>query len=336
MNLDWKNLGFDQIPTAGAIRVDCEDGIWGEPTVMTEPTLELHMGAQALHYGQACFEGLKAFTRKDGSIALFRPEMNARRMLSSADRICMCAPSEALFVAACKKAVKLNKAYVPPYGTGASLYVRPLLIGTEPMFPIRPSRTYTFLVMVSPVGPYYKAGFSPVKALVVEDYDRAAPAGTGQSKLAGNYAASLKGSLDAKAKGFPIALYLDAREHKTIDEFGTSNFIGITGNGRYLTPDSPSVLPSITNDSLCHLAAELDLTVLRQPIGIATIDQFTEVGACGTAAIITPIASITHGDKTVTFNNGEVGPVLKALYEKLKGIQYGDLVDKNNWMTPVA
>lgn len=336
MNLDWQNLGFDLIPTAGAVRVDCEDGVWGEPAVMTEPTLELHMGAQALHYGQACFEGLKAFTRKDGSIALFRPEMNARRMLSSADRVCMTAPSEALFVEACKKAVELNKDYVPPYGTGASLYVRPLLIGTEPVFQVRPSRTYRFLVMVSPVGPYYKDGFSPVKALVVEDYDRAAPAGTGRSKLAGNYAASLKGSLCAKAKGFHMALYLDAREHKTIDEFETSNFIGITGEGRYLTPDSPSVLPSITNDSLCHLAAEMGLTVLRQPIDIDSIDQFTEVGACGTAAIITPVASITHGDKTVTFNNGEVGPVLKALYEKLKGVQYGDLVDKDNWMTPVV
>jgi branched-chain amino acid aminotransferase len=335
MELDWENLGFDMLPTKGAVRVDYADGQWGQPEVITGSEISIHMGAQVLHYGQACFEGLKAFTLQSGEIALFRPDMNAKRMMRSAERICMRPPSEELFIAVCKKAVEINREYVPPHGTGASLYLRPLLIGTEPTFAIKPSGTYSFIVMVSPVGPYYKSGFSPVDALVVEEYDRAAPAGTGQSKVAGNYAASLMGSMVATEKGFPIVLYLDARRGEYIDEFGTSNFIGITGDGKYITPNSPSILQSITNDSLRQLAAQRGLTVLRQDIRIDSIDQFCEVGACGTAAVITPIGSITHrGNKTV-FNGGEVGPILQSLYGQLQGIQYGDVQDRYCWLERV-
>lgn len=333
MDIDWKNLDFAIRPTVGSIRVDYDGEKWSEPQVMREETISLHIGAQALHYGQACFEGLKAFALKDGGVGLFRPEMNARRMLASAERICMTAPSEALFVEACLKAVELNRDYVPPYGTGASLYLRPLLIGTEPMLPVMPSSTFTFIVMVSPVGPYYKNGFSPVDALILEGYDRAAPRGTGQSKVAGNYAASLKSTLEAKARGFPINLYLDAREGKYIDEFGTSNFIAITRDNQYLTPDSPSILPSITNDSLRQLAADMGLSVVQQPIPVDDLEQFVEVGACGTAAIITPIASVTYGQKKITFGNGAAGPVLTRLYEELQSIQYGEVADRHGWMT---
>lgn len=333
MDIDWKNLDFAIRPTAGSIRVDYDGEKWSEPQVMREETISLHIGAQALHYGQACFEGLKAFALKDGGVGLFRPEMNARRMLASAERICMTAPPEALFVEACLKAVELNRDYVPPYGTGASLYLRPLLIGTEPMLPVMPSSTFTFIVMVSPVGPYYKNGFSPVDALILEGYDRAAPRGTGQSKVAGNYAASLKSTLEAKARGFPINLYLDAREGKYIDEFGTSNFIAITRDNQYLTPDSPSILPSITNDSLRQLAADMGLSVVQQPIPVDDLGQFVEVGACGTAAIITPIASVTYGQKKITFGNGAAGPVLTRLYEELQSIQYGEAADRHGWMT---
>lgn len=333
MNIDWKNLDFAMMPTAGSIRIDYDGEKWSEPEVMKEQTISLHIGAQALHYGQACFEGLKAFSLKDGGIGLFRPEMNARRMINSAERICMLAPPEELFVEACLKAVELNLEYVPPYGTGASLYLRPLLIGTEPLFPVMPSSTFTFLVMVSPVGPYYKNGFSPVDALIVDGYDRAAPRGTGQSKVAGNYAASLKSTLVSKAQGFPINLYLDAREGRYIDEFGTSNFIGITADKRYLTPDSPSILPSITNDSLRQLATDMGLTVSREPIPVSDLGQFVEVGACGTAAIITAIASVTHNKQKVTFGDGKAGPVLTKLYQELQSIHYGEVEDRHSWMT---
>ena len=332
-DIDWKNLDFAMMSTAGSIRLDYDGEKWSEPEVMKEETISLHVGAQALHYGQACFEGLKAFSLKDGGVGLFRPEMNARRMMKSAERICMMAPPEELFVEACLKAVELNLEYVPPYGTGASLYLRPLLIGTEPMFPVMPSSTFTFLVMVSPVGPYYKNGFSPVDAIILDGYDRAAPQGTGQSKVAGNYAASLKSTLESKAKGFPINLYLDAREGRYIDEFGTSNFIGITGDNRYLTPESPSILPSITNDSLRQLAVDMGLAVSQEPIPVSDLEQFVEVGACGTAAIITPIASVTHGNKKVTFGNGEAGPVLASLYQELQSIQCGEVEDRHSWIT---
>ncbi len=336
MDLDWENLGFDILPTNGVVRIDYANGQWSDIYVEKETSLNLDMGAQVLHYGQACFEGLKAFKSQSGEISLFRPDMNAKRMISSADRICMQAPPEELFIQACQKAVEINKEFVPPYGTGASLYLRPLLIGTESMFAIRPSSTYTFIIMVSPVGPYYKDGFSPVEALVMENYDRAAPCGTGQSKVAGNYAASLKGAEEAHKKGFPIVLYLDSAKGQYIDEFGTSNFIGITKDNKYITPQSASILQSITNDSLRQLARDMGLEVLRQNIEINNVNIFAEVGACGTAAIITPIASITYQDKKVVFNNGEVGKTLQALYSELQAIQYGDKPDRYGWLVSIC
>ena len=335
MDLDWKNLGFEQLPTNGSIRVDYANGSWSEPQVYQKNTLELPLGAQVLHYGQACFEGLKAFTLKDGSIAMFRPDMNAKRMIDSAERICMQAPSEELFIEACIKAVQMNKEFVPPYGSGASLYIRPLLIGTEAMFAIKPSQTYSFYVMVSPVGPYYKDGFSPVDAIVLKDMDRAAPHGTGHTKVAGNYAASLQGSIQAGSEGFPIVLYLDSKEGKYIDEFGTSNFIGITTNKEYITPESSSILPSITNDSLRVIAEDLGLKVIQRPITINEIDQFSEVGACGTAAIITPIKSITCEGKKTEFSDSENQGMLQKLYNALQGIQYGEVEDKFQWNVKV-
>ena len=335
MNLDWENLGFEQLPTNGSIRVDYANGSWSEPQIYEKDTVELPLGAQVLHYGQACFEGLKAYTLKDGSISMFRPDMNAKRMIKSAERICMQAPPEEVFIDACKQAVKLNKEFVPPYGSGASLYIRPLLIGTEAMFAIKPSQTYSFYVMVSPVGPYYKDGFSAVDALVLKDFDRAAPHGTGQSKVAGNYAASLKGSMLANSEGYPIVLYLDSKEGKYIDEFGTSNFIGITPNNEYITPKSSSILPSIINDSLKVIAEDLGLQVLHKPISIDQIDQFCEVGACGTAAIITPIKSITCDNFKTDYSKKSNQNYLQKLYDHLQGIQNGDIADKFHWNVAV-
>jgi branched-chain amino acid aminotransferase len=246
------------------------------------------------------------------------------------------APSEALFLEACRQAILRNLDFVPPYGTGASLYLRPLLIGTEATIGIKPSDTYSFIVLVTPVGPYYKNGFHPVNAIVIDDYDRAAPQGTGRAKMAGNYAASLKPMLEAKKLGYPINLFADPKEHLYVDEFGTSNFIGITADGRFQTPASPSILQSITNDSLQILAADAGLSVERLPIPLAELHRFSEVGACGTAAVITPIHSIKWGEKIFTFGNpDQAGAVLTRLFQDLQGIQYGEVEDRHLWLLEI-
>ncbi len=335
-DLDWANLGFQYLPTHGYIRLDYADGAWSEPVIATDPYISLHVAANCLHYGQAIFEGLKAFTRQDGTIAMFRPAMNARRMAESAARLCMQAPSEALFIDACRRAVAHNTAFVPPYGTGASLYIRPVMFGTEPMVGINASSTYTLLMLVTPVGPYYKNGFSPLRAIAIDEFDRAAAQGTGRAKCAGNYAASLLPYYTAKHDGYPIVLFTDPVEHKYVDEFGTSNFIGITPAGEYKTPASTSILQSVTNASLQVLAAEMGLTVTREQIPLAELDQFSEVGACGTAAVITPIHEVVTRARTFTFGQPDVaGATLTQLYTTLQGIQYGEIADTHSWMVAV-
>jgi branched-chain amino acid aminotransferase len=335
-SLDWKNLGFAFLPTNGHVQSDFKDGKWGPLEFKTDPYLPMHVAANCLHYGQAVFEGLKAFTTKDGKAVLFRPERNAERMRASADRLCMEAPSQDAFVQACRMAVDKNREFLPPYGTGASMYLRPLLIGTEPTVGIKPSSTYSFIVLVTPVGPYYKDGFSPVEAIVTEDYDRAAPKGTGRAKCAGNYAASLKPGIVAKKMGYPIVLFTDPRENLYVDEFGTSNFIGITPDGQYKTPESPSILESITNEALQVLAKDIGLKVVRGPIRLSGLDQFREVGACGTAAVITPVHSVQYRDRKFTFGEkGKAGETLTRLYKGLQAVQYGEAPDKFGWLTPV-
>jgi branched-chain amino acid aminotransferase len=334
--LDWKNLGFQYLPTNGSVQADFADGKWGPLVVNKDPFIPMHVAANCLHYGQACFEGLKAFTTKAGKLVLFRPERNAARMQESADRLVMEAPSTELFIEACRKATELNAEFVPPYGTGASLYLRPLLIGTEPTVGIRSSTTFSFIVLVTPVGPYYKDGFHPVDALVMEEYDRAAPKGTGRAKMAGNYAASLKPGLEAKKKGYPIVLYSDPKENRYVDEFGTSNFIGITHKGEFKTPDSSSILQSITNEALQVLAAEMGLKVIKEPILLDSLDQFKEVGACGTAAVITPVHSVQFKNRKFTFGDADkAGETLTRLFAKLQSVQYGEIPDKHGWLVAV-
>jgi branched-chain amino acid aminotransferase len=336
INLDWKNLGFAYLPTNGHVQADFADGKWGPLVVKQDPHIPMHVAANCLHYGQACFEGLKAFTTKTGAKVLFRPEANAERLQLSAERILMEAPTTELFVEGCRMAAEVNKDFIPPYGTGASLYLRPLLIGTEPTVGIRASSTYSFIVLVTPVGPYYKDGFSPVDAIVLEDYDRAAPKGTGRAKMAGNYAASLKPGMVAKKMGYPIVLFSDPKENKYVDEFGTSNFLGITPDGYYKTPESGSILQSITNDSLQVLAKEMGLKIARGAIPLETLDQFSEVGACGTAAVITPVHSIQYRERKFTFGEkGKAGTTLTKLYHALQSVQYGDAPDSHGWLTPV-
>ncbi len=332
-SINWKELGFSYLQTSAHVVCEFHNGSWGALRLEKDPALNLHISASCLHYGQACFEGLKAFSQKDGGIGIFRPRENARRMMASASRIVMEAPSEELFVEAVRMAVDANREFVPPYGTGASLYIRPLLIGTTPRIGLKAADDFLFLVMVTPVGPYYKDGFYPVKAIVEEELDRAAPRGVGNVKVAGNYAAGLLGDLNSKSKGYPITMYLDCCEHVYIDEFGTSNFFGITRNRAYVTPQSSSILPSITNTSLQEIAKELGLTVERRRIHIDELTEFTEVGACGTAAVITPICSVTHGSKVYTFGpETKAGETLTSLFKRIQTLQYGESDDRYGWM----
>ena len=335
--IDWKNLGFQYMQTDTYLRADYRRGAWGDLELCKDPHISLHIAATCLHYGQSCFEGLKAFGRKDGSIALFRPEENARRLIVSARRLVMEPVPEELFIEACKKALKYNRDWMPPYDTGASMYLRPILFGTSPHVGVHASEEYAFILLCMPVGPYYRDGFFPVKAMVLENYDRAAPRGVGNIKAAGNYAAGMLGDMEGHEKGYSICLYLDAATRSLVDEFGTSNFFGITGDGRYVTPESTSILRSITNKSLQTLAADFGLKVERRNIKVTDLANFTEVGACGTAAVITPVYSITHGDKVYTFGKEkEAGPTLTKLYKELQGIQYGEIADRHKWMVKVV
>ena len=333
MDLDWKNLGFNILKTDYNIRSVYRDGKWGELEVSSEDTFPMHIGATCLHYGQESFEGLKAYTGANGKIRLFRHDENARRMILSARGVLMAEVPEELFMEAVEKVVMLNKRFIPPHGSGASLYIRPLLIGTGPEVGVRPASEYTFLVFVMPVGPYFKTGFKPVDMMICRDHDRAAPQGTGHLKVGGNYAASMCSIQDAHEKGFATAMYLDAKEKKYIDECGPANFFGIKNN-TYVTPKSESILNSITNRSLQTLAESFGMKVEVRPVPLEELADFEEAGACGTAAVITPIHRIVDPvkDLTYTFGNADnPGPVTSRLYETLVGIQTGDLEDPYGW-----
>ena len=335
MNIDWKNLGFGISDTDYNVRCYFRDGKWGTLEISSTPEISMHMGATCLHYGQESFEGLKAYRGKDGRIRLFRYEENAKRMISSAKGIMLAEVPQTLFLEAIEKVVKLNERFVPPYGTGASLYIRPLLIGTGPQVGVKPSKEYLFIVFVMPVGPYFKEGFKPVDIMVSRDHDRAAPLGTGHLKVGGNYAASMTSVAKANNSGYATALYLDAKEKKYIDECGPANFFAIKNN-TYITPDSPSILPSITNRSLQEIASGLGLKIEKRAVEFEELSGFEEVGACGTAAVITPIKKIYDPDKEITFTYGDgsnPGPITTKLYEELVGIQYGDIEDKYGWIT---
>ncbi|WP_081474961.1 branched-chain amino acid aminotransferase [Thermophagus xiamenensis] len=335
MNIDWSNLSFNYLDTDYNVRCYYRNGKWGELEVSSSPQINIHMAATALHYGQEAFEGLKAFRGKDGKIRIFRIEENARRMLSSSKGIMMAEVPEELFVEAVKKVVKLNEHFVPPYESGASLYIRPLLIGTGAKVGVHPADEYLFLVFVTPVGPYFKEGFQLTNIAVMREYDRAAPQGTGNIKVGGNYAASLKAGMLAKEKGYSAVLYLASREKKYIDECGPANFFGIKNN-TYITPESRSILPSITNKSLIQLAQDMGLKTERRPIPFEEISTFEEVGQCGTAAVISPVGKIDDLDNNKSYSfskDGKPGPICTKLYHKLRAIQYGDEPDPYGWVT---
>lgn len=332
-NLDWTNLEFSYIKTDYHLEYYFKDGKWSEAQIKKSDKIELHMAATALHYGQQCFEGLKAFERADGKISIFRVNENAKRMKRSAEKIKMEPFPEDKFIEAVFKVVQLNRRFIPPYGSGASLYVRPLLLGTSGIVGVKPSYEYLFLIFVTPVGPYFKGGLKPIRLLVEEEIDRAAPLGVGDVKVGGNYAAGMRATIKAKSLGYNEVLYLDAKHKKYIDESGPANFFGITKDNKYVTPASSSILPSITNKSLRVIAEkELGMTVEQRPVDVQEIFDFEEAGCCGTAAVITPVKSITYRDREVVYLKDEdVGPTCKKLYDTLTGIQLGTVEDKYSW-----
>lgn len=334
MEIDWKNLGFKFMPVKSNIRYHYANGKWREGNLYSDDSFTISVASNCLHYGQAAFEGLKAFTCKDGKVRVFRAPENAKRLNSSIAHLLMPEIPKAMFVEAVKAVVKDNIDYVPPYGSGGALYIRPVIVGTSPQIGISASEEYEFIVLVVPVGPYYKHGIKPVDAYLVEEFDRAAPAGTGHIKIAGNYAASLAPTKLAKAKGCSVALFLDAASHEYIEEFGTSNFIAITDDKTYVTPRSTSILPSITNMSLIELAKHNGIKVERRPVHKKELPAFIEVGACGTAVVITPIGRIVHQDNNYCYGSA-LGPVLKQLYDMMTGIHYGEKPDNFGWMMEI-
>jgi branched-chain amino acid aminotransferase len=335
--LDWGKLPFGYVKTDYNVRCTFKDGKWGELEVSDSEYAPLHIACTGLHYGQQAFEGMKAYRGKDNKIRLFRWEENAKRLQRSAEGILMEPVPTDLFLQAVIKSVKLNEKFVPPYGTGASLYIRPMLFGSGAEVGVRPAKEYMFIIFVSPVGPYFKEGFNPVKIAIIRDSDRAAPLGTGTFKVGGNYAASLRGTIKSQKAGYGAPMYLDCCEKKYIDEIGAANFFAIKDN-TYITPKSSSILASITNMSLTTLAEDLGLKVERRPVSVDELGSFEEVGACGTAAVISPIGEVNDLDTGAVYKfccNGKAGPVSTKLYETLVGIQYGDIADKHGWITLV-
>jgi branched-chain amino acid aminotransferase len=333
MDIDWKNLPFGYFKTDYNVRCYNRNGQWGEVEVSSSEYINLHMAATALHYGQEAFEGMKAFRGEDNKIRLFRWEENAKRMQRSAQGVMMAEVPSELFKEAIVKVVKLNAKYVPAFGFGASLYIRPLLIGSGPEVGVKPSSEYLFMVFVGPVGPYFKEGFNPVDLQIIGDYDRAAPHGTGHIKVGGNYAASLRALVRGKEEGFASVIFRSSADRTLIDEAGPANFFAIKGNS-YITPDSPSVLPSITNMSLRQLATDMGLKVELRDVAVDELGDFDEVGACGTAAVISPIRKIVDRQTGKIYEyckDGKAGPVSTKLYNKLRAIQEGRDEDTYGW-----
>jgi branched-chain amino acid aminotransferase len=329
-------LGFDYIKTDFRYISKWKDGKWDEGQLVEDNMISINESSTALHYGQQCFEGLKAYRTKDNKIQLFRPDRNAERMQDSCKRILMPEVPTEKFIDACIKVVKANEHYVPPYGSGATLYLRPFVIGVGDNIGVKPAQEYIFSVFCIPVGPYFKGGMVPVN-FTIADYDRAAPYGTGAVKVGGNYAGSLYPHELAVKKGFADCIYLDPATHTKIEEVGAANFFGITKDNKFITPKSPSILPSITKYSLLHIAKEyLKMEVEERDVLIDNLDEFKEAGACGTAAVITPIGGIEYKGKLHVFHSEtEVGPITKKLYDTLYGIQFGEVEAPQGWIVEV-
>lgn len=335
-NLNWGELGFEYVPTNGHVKVVCKDGTWGAATFQRDPFISVHILGNVFHYGQALFEGFKVFhTEKDG-VSSFVDGECWKRMEHGCKRFRMPVVPKEIWQESIDEVIRQNVAFVPPYGSGGSLYVRPFMFGSGPRLGLGPSQEYTFIVFSNPVGSYYRTEkMQALDALVNDEYDRAAPLGCGDCKAAGNYAADLESMVVAKRKGFAISLYLDSKERKYVEEFNTSNFVAITKDGRYLTPDEPrSVLRGNTNVVLRQIARDMGLTVEMRRIDFEKeVDTFAEVGAVGTAVVVTPIKSLTRGDRTWELSEPKV---MQELHDRVRAIQQGEAEDKHGWMRAVS
>lgn len=333
--LDFASLGFGYTRTPYNVRVHYSDGKWGKIQLSDDENVSIHIASTTLHYGQQAFEGLKAMRGKDGKLRIFRIEENAARLQRSSDYLRMARVPTDLFSEAVIEAVKSNIEYVPPFETGGSLYIRPVLFGVGANVGIRPASEYLLIIFVTPVGSYFKGGMCGINVMIDRNHDRSGAHGTGHVKAGGNYASSLKSGVEVHDKGYDSALYLDPTEHKYIDECGAANFFGIKNN-TYVTPSSSSILPSITNMTLQQIAADLGLKVERRPINfIDEIGTFQECGACGTAAVITPIASVFDPESNKKYEFKTVGSATQRLYDTYRGIQLGTVEDKYGWNTVV-
>ena len=334
--LNWAELGFQYIKTDCRFTAIYQNGEWNDGGLIAEEEMSIHEGAPSLHYAQQCFEGMKAQTAEDGRIFLFRPQLNCERMKRTAPRLLMPQVPDDLFLRAIEDTVRANYAWIPPYGSGASLYIRPMLIGVGENLGLNPAQKYEFRVFVSPVGPYYKDAGLAVISLAVSEIDRAAPNGTGSFKAGANYAGGLLATRKAQELGANEALYLDSAEHRYIDEAGSANIIIVMKDGKLVTPASSAILPSITRRSLMELAAKnLNLPTEERPIDLrAEFGYFEEAGACGTAAVLSPVGKIWFDDKWRNiYQDGQtVGPIMQELYDLLIGIQKGEIVDQFNWL----
>ena len=336
-NIDWSNLGFGYVQTDKRFVANFKDGAWDEGTLTEDPNIVLNECAGVLQYAQTVFEGMKAYTTEDGRIVTFRPDLNAARMADSARRLEMPVYPEDKFVEAIVKTVKANEAYVPPYGSGATLYVRPYMFGSNPVIGVKPADEYQFRILTTPVGPYFKGGVKPL-TIKISDFDRAAPHGTGHIKAGLNYAMSLHAIVTAHQEGYDENMYLDAATRTKVEETGGANFIFVTKDNKVVTPKSSSILPSITRRSLMYVAKEyLGLEAEEREIYLDEVKDFAECGLCGTAAVISPVGKIVDHGKEICLPSGmdEMGPVTKKLYETLTGIQMGRIEAPKGWIYTV-
>ena len=333
-NIDWSSLGFGYIKTDYRFVSNYKDGAWDDGVMTEDAEVKISECAGVLQYAQTCFEGMKAYTTEDGRTVVFRPDLNAERMANSARRLEMPAFPEDRFVDAVLKTVKANEAYVPPFGSGATLYIRPYMFGSDPVIGVKPSNEYQFRIFTTPVGPYFKGGAKPI-TIKVSDFDRAAPNGTGHVKAGLNYAMSLHAIVTAHNEGFAENMYLDAKTRTKVEETGGANFIFVTKDNKVVTPKSSSILPSITRRSLINVAKDyLGLEVEEREVEFSEVADFAECGLCGTAAVISPVGKIYDHSREIAFPSGmeEMGPITKKLYETLTGIQMGRIEAPEGWI----
>ena len=336
-NIDWANLGFGYIQTDYRYVSNYKNGAWDDGVLTEDANVVINECAGVLQYAQTVFEGLKAYTTSDGRIVTFRPDLNAERLEQSASRLEMPVFPNDRFVEAVKKVVKANEAYVPPFGSGATLYIRPYMFGSNPVIGVKPADEYQFRILTTPVGPYFKGGAKPL-TIRVSDFDRAAPHGTGHIKAGLNYAMSLHAIVDAHKQGYDENMYLDAATRTKVEETGGANFLFVTKDGKVVTPKSNSILPSITRRSLIYVAKEyLGLEAEEREIYLDELKDFAECGLCGTAAVISPVGKIVDHGKEICFPSGmnEMGPVTKKLYETLTGIQMGTIKAPEGWIVEI-